>query len=251
MDFRTQAKDLTERFQARGYPKKVISKAFIRARDSDRKTLLEPQVRNTESKPCLITTFNNQWSDIYHILENNWDILLSDKRLHVHISDKPRLISRRARNLKDVLTSSHFQRPTTSLARGQRLKGSFPCGDCSVCPRILKTSTFVHPNNQSSYRLYDYINCRTKEVVYVLTCSCPMIYVGQTGQELRKRIQQHLSSITTAANDLMKDGYDPVRYEFITPSDPQTFDFLDTLLIICPHWRLHPWSQTSPRMYIS
>ncbi|XP_071983969.1 uncharacterized protein [Engystomops pustulosus] len=44
MDFRTQAKDLTERFQARGYPKKVISKAFIRARDSDRKTLLEPQI---------------------------------------------------------------------------------------------------------------------------------------------------------------------------------------------------------------
>ncbi|XP_071989321.1 uncharacterized protein [Engystomops pustulosus] len=203
-DFRKHAKDLTGRFRARGYPKKVISKAFVRARDSDRQTLLQVKTRDTESKPCLTTIYNNQWSDIYHILNNNWDILLSDTRLHAHISKKPRLIAKRARNLKDVLTSSHFSRPTTSLGRGLRLKGSFPCGDCSICPRMPATNTFTHPNNQSEFKLHDYINCKTKDVIYVLKCSCPMIYVGQTGQELRRRTQQHLSSITTAASDLTK-----------------------------------------------
>ncbi|XP_072000686.1 uncharacterized protein [Engystomops pustulosus] len=204
-DFRAQAKDLTDRFRTRGYPKKVISKAFLRARDSERQNLLQPAERDTDSKPCLVTTYNNQWRDIYQILQNNWDILLSDSRLHLHIPKKTKLISRRAQNLKDALTSSHFQRPTTSIGTGLRLRGSFPCGDCSICPRmVVSKDSFLHPKNHSKFRLRDYVNCRTKNVIYVLQCSCPMIYVGQTGQELRRRIQQHLSSITTASNDLAR-----------------------------------------------
>ncbi|XP_073429765.1 uncharacterized protein [Dendrobates tinctorius] len=35
-------------------------------------------------------------------------------------------------------------------------------------------------------------------------CKCPKMYVGQTTQELRKRIQQHLSNINTARTDREK-----------------------------------------------
>lgn len=37
--------------------------------------------------------------------------------------------------------------------------------------------------------------------MYGLMCSCPMLYVGQTSQQLRKRMQKYLSSITLAAWD--------------------------------------------------
>lgn len=37
--------------------------------------------------------------------------------------------------------------------------------------------------------------------MYGIVCPCPKIYVGQTGQELRKRVQEHLSSISLEQRD--------------------------------------------------
>ncbi|XP_069615962.1 uncharacterized protein [Ranitomeya imitator] len=47
-----------------------------------------------------------------------------------------------------------------------------------------------------------YFNCKTRNLIYALICPCPKTYVGQTTQVLKKRIQQHFSSITTAKKDL-------------------------------------------------
>lgn len=38
-------------------------------------------------------------------------------------------------------------------------------------------------------------------MVYAITCACPKVYVGQTTQEIRKRIQRHLSDISLAKRD--------------------------------------------------
>ncbi|XP_069615772.1 uncharacterized protein [Ranitomeya imitator] len=98
-DFLGQAKDLTKRFQQRGYPQGVISKAFQHARGQDRSNLLEKKIQ----------------------------------------------------------------------------------------PR-------------------EYFNCRSRNLVYAIFCGCPKIYVGQTSQELRRRMQQHLSNIATASRDLRRDN---------------------------------------------
>ncbi|XP_069610646.1 isocitrate dehydrogenase [NAD] subunit gamma, mitochondrial-like [Ranitomeya imitator] len=47
-----------------------------------------------------------------------------------------------------------------------------------------------------------YFNCKSRNLIYALICPCLKIYVGQTTQELRRRIQQHFSNITTAKKDL-------------------------------------------------
>ncbi|XP_069598891.1 uncharacterized protein [Ranitomeya imitator] len=93
-DFLGQAKDLTRRFKQRGYPQRVISKAFQLARGQDRSSLLEKKVRSRE-----------------------------------------------------------------------------------------------------------YFNCRSRNLVYAILCGCPKIYVGQTSQELKRRMQQHLSNIAMASRD--------------------------------------------------
>ncbi|XP_073403066.1 olfactory receptor 11L1-like [Dendrobates tinctorius] len=49
-----------------------------------------------------------------------------------------------------------------------------------------------------------YFNCKTRFVIYALVCPCPKVYVGQTTQELRRRMQQHFSNITTAKKDKEK-----------------------------------------------
>lgn len=45
----------------------------------------------------------------------------------------------------------------------------------------------------------------TSNVVYGIECPCRKIYVGQTSQELRRRIQQHFSNISLARRDQQQD----------------------------------------------
>ncbi|KAM4026021.1 uncharacterized protein ACNLHF_003977 isoform 2-T2 [Anomaloglossus baeobatrachus] len=59
-------------------------------------------------------------------------------------------------------------------------------------------------NRQQRITSGAYYNCRTRNAVYVLICSCPKLYVGETTQEIRRRVQQHFSSINTAGADLKK-----------------------------------------------
>ncbi|CAJ0961638.1 unnamed protein product [Ranitomeya imitator] len=114
LDFQMEARSLTNRFQERGYPHKIIARAFKHAHQRSRDEVLETRQRVTHNQLSLITKFHNQWGDVHHILNENWDILLSDPRLKTIIPERPRVVARRARNLKDCLSRSHFKRATYS-----------------------------------------------------------------------------------------------------------------------------------------
>ncbi|KAM4050613.1 uncharacterized protein ACNLHF_017504 isoform 1-T1 [Anomaloglossus baeobatrachus] len=205
-EFRTQANDLTHRFRRRGYPRSVLSNAYRRAKNETQQSLIQKQPAKGDQPLRLVTDYNNQWKQVKQILSKNWAILTSDPQVSSLVSDTPLLTARRAPRLRDMLTSSHFRRPTVRLQRGIVLKGSFPCGACSVCPHVHPTREhFVDPcDANKKYTLHSYINCKTVNVVYAIVCDCPKVYVGQTSQELRKRIQKHISTINLAATDLKK-----------------------------------------------
>ncbi|CAJ0965642.1 unnamed protein product [Ranitomeya imitator] len=201
-DFDMEARKLTDRFKHRGYPKAVISTAYQRAKNSERTGLFQRQTRESSRPLGIVTTFNNQWGDIYKILDRSWGILLSEPKLKPHIAETPKLIARRANNLKDLLCHSHFVRPTTRLNRGTRTFGTYPCGGCNVCQYTVAQdglSLSISPLQIKTRR--SFFNCKSRSLVYALICDCPKIYVGQTTQELRRRVQQHLSNIATAQKD--------------------------------------------------
>ncbi|CAJ0963544.1 unnamed protein product [Ranitomeya imitator] len=209
-DFITQAHNLTRRFKQRGYPKRVISSAFQRARREDQASLLTSRPRNPDHTTRFITDYNNSWHQVKNIINRHWSILRTDAQTAEVTSDRPLLVTRRAPNLRDLLTSSHFSRPTVRLNRGVRFTfcthyRSFPCGGCNVCAFMMPTkNTFFNPVDSTIHSLKHYINCKTKDVVYVIICPCGKPYVGQTSQELRKRIQKHMSTIHLAAVDQRK-----------------------------------------------
>lgn len=200
-EFNQQARSLSERFKVRGYPRKIISKSFQKIKQQPREQLLQKKERPKNDTLSYITTYNNQWGQLRRILARNWNILINDDAMAKHIPRQPRLIARRARSLRDRLSHSHFTRPTTSLNRGEKQTGTYPCGDCSVCQFMLSKRSFENPENNREIYLKDFVNCRTRNVVYGLMCNCPKMYVGQTSQELRKRTQQHLSNISLAERD--------------------------------------------------
>ncbi|XP_044160464.1 uncharacterized protein LOC122945461 [Bufo gargarizans] len=131
-DFKAASEDLSTRLHERGYPKKVISRAFENARGSIREDLFIPRPKPRDSKVRLITKYNNQWSDLYKILDTHWFLLQSEGKLAAYVDEKPKMIARRATNLKDTLVSSHFQRPVSSTGRGIALKGTYSCGNCNT-----------------------------------------------------------------------------------------------------------------------
>lgn len=76
---------------------------------------------------------------------------------------------------------------------------------CSICPFITHILTFMNPLTGDQFKLKHYINCKSTMVVYCLIClicTCPKLYVGQTSQELRTRVQKHLSTIALAERDM-------------------------------------------------
>ncbi|XP_069624016.1 uncharacterized protein [Ranitomeya imitator] len=200
-EFVQQSRDLSERFKRRGYPQKNISRAYQYARQQDRKNLFQKKVRDSSRPLSLITTFNNQWSDIRHVLERNWGILMSDTRTIPFISSSPCLVARRARNLKDNLCHSHYQRPVTKLKGGKRTFGSYPCGNCNICQFMIAQDGFSVSTLSFQIQPKEFFTCRSRNLVYAIFCDCPKIYVGQTTQEIRRRMQQHLSNISTAKRD--------------------------------------------------
>lgn len=148
-----------------------------------------------------VTTFNNQWSEVRNLLVKNWHILGSDSRSQPHLPDNPLLTARRAPNLGNYLTQSHFVGPCKTTGRGFKLVRSFPRGDCNVCQYMEPTKQFVNPRDGRTVGLKGYINCRTKGVIYCLKCPCSLLYIGQTTQQLKQRVQKHLSTINLATRD--------------------------------------------------
>ncbi|XP_077123364.1 uncharacterized protein LOC143777159 [Ranitomeya variabilis] len=205
VDFEAQARELSMRFKNRSYPRRIISQAYQHARSTERQSLLTKKVREPLSSLPLITTFNNQWSDVRDILSNNWAILANDKKILPFISKSPNMVARRAKNLRDNLCHSHYQRPPTKLNRGTKTFGSYPCGRCNICQFMTAQDGYSISVLSFQIRPKEFFTCRSRNIVDAIFCGCPKIYVGQTTQELRRRMQQHLSSISTASKDREKN----------------------------------------------
>lgn len=149
----------------------------------------------------VITQYNNQWTDVRNILTKNWDVLKSDICVGPNVTDRPLLTARRAPNLRDQLTRSHFNRPRTQVKCGRKATVSFPCGECSICCHVIPTKKFTNRSDGKQYMLKNYINSKTKNVVYGLVCPCNKLYIGHTSQQLLQRNKKHFSIITLADRD--------------------------------------------------
>ncbi|CAJ0917088.1 unnamed protein product [Ranitomeya imitator] len=77
-DFSIQARELSDRFLNRGYPKRVVSTAYQRARGQDQKALLSSRREHQDTQTRFITDFNNSWKQVSDIISKHWQILRAD-----------------------------------------------------------------------------------------------------------------------------------------------------------------------------
>ena len=71
-------------------------------------------------------------------------------------------------------------------------------GKCQHCPRLNKTGTIISASTGRKYKTLKKISCHSSNLIYCIECTtCHAQYVGQTKNQLRIRMTNHLSTIRT------------------------------------------------------
>ena len=92
---------------------------------------------------------------------------------------------------------------------------------CTRCP-LINNCKFVNINGKS-FTIKHKLDCNSEGVVYVITClKCELSYVGETGNKLRTRLNQHINDVehhrdTAVANHFGSPGHHIYSDFRITP----------------------------------
>lgn len=126
-----------------------------------------------------IGTYDGNAKEVQKVLQKHWHIT-ADTDLEEVIPKYPSVTYRRGPNLRDMLVYSNSQTPISkdSWLTLQTL-GSYPCGSCSFCNYLPRIKEFSNPIDVRVYKLKQFINCKSKSIVYVASCNCPKLYVGK------------------------------------------------------------------------
>ncbi|CAJ0921105.1 unnamed protein product [Ranitomeya imitator] len=182
--FQFQANDLRTRFLERGYAKQCIKAGYNRAKSCIRDELLRPKPKTTnrENQTRFISTYNGQWQDMRACISKHWDVLKTDATLAKNLTDVPLMTPRRSKNLGDLLMSSHYvpaiDRRGPFFNTGGPIKGCFSCGNCIACKNIVRATTFQSVDGTRQFNILQHITCKTTQVIYYATCTCPKTYIG-------------------------------------------------------------------------
>lgn len=136
-------------------------------------------------KHAFITGYNHDHRLIKQIMSKHWYVLKNDSYLEQVISDKPCIIYRRAKTLKNVLAPSHMRR-------------SYKCKHkrCKCCLNISHDVSFIQSNTTKKvFYIRSHLDCSSINVIYVINCTCGLQYVSRTTQHLKVRMNNHRFNI--------------------------------------------------------
>ena len=69
-------------------------------------------------------------------------------------------------------------------------------GKCTHCPRLNKSGRIISNSTKRKYLIPKKVTCRSNNLIYCIECrDCGIQYVGQTKNELRVHINNHMNTI--------------------------------------------------------
>lgn len=123
---------------------------------------------------------------------------MQSERLTKAFPEPPRVVYRRGKNLRDLLTSSK-----TKLNNNIQTVGCHPCKKprCKVCAHMTTTTLAVSTATNFKFKIKGNFTCDTANVVYLLECSiCHVQYIGQTETAFRYRFNNHKAHVHALPN---------------------------------------------------
>ena len=175
-----------ENFQNNG---KLDTKVYFKETDSHQLLFKE----SFHPKHTFKAIIKSQIIRFYRICNNNEDFEEACKILFQALRD--RRYSRRFLRTIKAATLIELNKKNPPNERGSGL--SYPCKSrkCTICKHMIRTDHFVFQNRK--FPIEHYMNCNSKNVIYLLGCdTCNQCYVGQT-INFRERFLNHRSNIIT------------------------------------------------------
>ena len=199
-DFNDSIVNLRKYFIDRNYPASVIDSAFDNVKNMSQSEALEPSViaKDKNIVPFVIE-YNPSLPNIGGIVNKYWDLLkLSNSPAVRALHDSnPILALKRPKNIKDTLIKTKL--PTFCNNKFNSSKCSRT--RCSHCSNIVESDHFTSSQTNSEFKLNFDSNCTSSNVIYLITCKrCSMQYVGQTSQQVSKRMNSHRFDINSFIN---------------------------------------------------
>ena len=128
-----------------------------------------------------------KWCICISQLSNNAAV----RNLHEY---KPVMAYKRPKNLKDILIKTNFYGVNPNQF------SSFKCNRtrCSHCCNIVESDSFFSSQYNTTFKLRFNTSCTSSKVIYLISCKkCSLQYVGQTGQQVSRRMNNHRFDINS------------------------------------------------------
>ena len=194
-DFAINAIRLYIYLSLRGYPFTIINTALTSVNKMKREETLKTTYNSKEctEKLICVVDFNPRNPDIKRILLKYWPLLerRSSTRMLV---DLPIMIAyRKPKSLIDTLCCADL--PTLKRVKTKNISCNKP-GKCKICPLFVKKGKIKSKSTSRKYQCLKGICCKSSNLIYCIECQiCGMQYVGQTKNQIRYRLYNHISTI--------------------------------------------------------
>jgi hypothetical protein len=193
-DFKIRLEQLRQYLLSRSYPPKIIDDAFKRVIKIDRLQAIKRVTKTKEDTTVLVTTFHPLMPSVSNIIKKHWKVMVDNSPEMKNVFKKPSIVAyKRHKNLQDILVRSKLppKRPNRVIL-GFGKCDSLTCTTHAFAPMGI-TKKHVCNYTNMSYDIISSINCKTRNVIYKITCEkCPtFVYIGETERSFHERFSEH------------------------------------------------------------
>lgn len=199
-DYNQKVDELVETLKNQHYPDNVLHQVKQKSLTLDRQTVLRNSQKNKINGTNFVTSFSTKLNNCNQIFRKHFHLIRSDPKLSTIFKAPPKVVYRRNRNLKSMLTNNRLNSNNNSGCR--------PCNStrCLTCQHMQSASQIQTQNGNFTWKIKKSFNCKSANVIYCIQCAlCQKQYFGETQQEFQKRMTSHrydiIHSVDTAISE--------------------------------------------------
>ena len=200
--FMQRLEELRKDLMSRSYNTKVVSSAFDRVCLIKREDALKRVSREASKREPFVLTYHPALPSVSKMVRKHWKVMVDGSTILKRCFPQPSVVAyKRSKNLKDMLIRSKVKNTRAST---RNVLGFKPCKTvCAMCLNSPVASSHRCYRTGQEWKIAAKITCKTKNVVYKLSClKCPeFVYIGETGRRIMDRIQEHRGYINQKRQD--------------------------------------------------
>ena len=191
-----RSRELKQYQTKRGYPEELLDTEIHRAINASKEdSLLRGNRGGAEQRIPLVVMYYPSMKFLARTTRHHQITLRSSERLNAIFNLPPIIAFRRPKNLKDILIHVH----PSLTPRVNETPCNFPRGSsrCNTCPLLKTTNILTSKVTGERFTIKIHASCKTNNIVYLIECKkCGLQYVGESGQPLHKRMNNHRYDVT-------------------------------------------------------